>query len=379
MKLLEKLVEPAKTISNPYVEEWKEKGGQIIGYSGAYIPEEIIYAAGMLPYRIGGREATKVTTADMYFGPVTCNYVKCLLENAADGRFDFLDGVIITYECDHIRRIFDAWRKAGKDGNARLPAFFEYYGLPHSRGEHATGLLMAETRRLIKEIERHFGVEVTEEGLRDAIKTYNKTRKLLKKLYELREKDEVPITGAAALGVVVAGTVMPKDEFNKQLEKLLDGLEREKGITGKPRLMIAGSVNDDIGLVKLVEDLGAVVVADSLCFGARCFWNLVEENGDPLKAIVTRYWEHIPCPRMYGEYSRRYSFIRDIARRGKVDGVILEHIRFCDLHATDNMLYARDLEAEGIPTLRLERQYGPLADSGRLKTRVQAFLERIGK
>ncbi len=378
MELMEKLVEPAKTLSNPYVEGWREKGGKVIGYSGTYTPEEIIYAAGILPYRIGGREATKVTIADMYFGPVICNFVKCVLENAADGRFDFLDGAIITYECDHMRRIFDAWRRAAKDGNARLPAFFQYYGLPHSRSEHATKLLMAETQRLIKELEKHFGVEVTEEGLRNAIKVYNKTRQLLRKLYELREKDEVPVTGTEALGIVITSTVMPKDEYNKQLEKLLDELGKRKGITGRPRLMIVGSVNDDIELVKLMEDLGAVVVADSLCYGARCFWNLVEENGDPLQAIVTRYWEHIPCPRMYGEYSRRYSFVRDIARSGKVDGVILENIRFCDLHGIDNTLYGRDLEAEGIPTLRLERQYGPLADSGRLRTRVQAFLERIG-
>jgi len=236
---------------------------------------------------------------------------------------------------------------------------------------------MDETQRLIKELEKHFGVEVTEEGLRNAIKVYNKTRKLLRKLYELREKDKVPITGTEALGIVITSTVMPKDDYNKQLERLLGELDKREGIAGKPRLMIVGSVNDDVELVRLVEDLGAVVVADSLCFGARCFWNLVEEEGDPLHAIVNRYWEHIPCPRMFGEYSRRYSFVRDIAKSGKVDGVILENIRFCDLHGADNTLYGRDLEAEGIPTLRLERQYGPLADIGRLKTRVQAFLERI--
>jgi hypothetical protein len=61
----------------------------------------------------------------------------------------------------------------------------------------------------------------------------------------------------------------------------------------------------------------------------------------------------------------------------RVDGAILEHIKFCDLHGTDNALLKIDLERAGIPVLQLERQYGPLGDAGRIRTRVQAFLERI--
>jgi len=54
----------------------------------------------------------------------------------------------------------------------------------------------------------------------------------------------------------------------------------------------------------------------------------------------------------------------------------LQHIKFCDLHGVDNMLFERDLESEGIPCLRIEREYGSF-DTGRIKTRVDAFLERI--
>lgn len=377
MEAIERLTETAKTLFNPYIEGWKDKGGKVIGYTGTYIPEEIIYAAGILPYRIGGREATKVTTADIYYGPVNCSYTKCLLENAADGRLDFLDGAIIANECDHMRRLFDTWRRAAKDGNAYIPSFFEYYGVPHSRGEHALKILMDETQRIIKNLEGHFGVKITEDGLGNVVKVYNKTRMLLKELYKLRTKDEVPITGTETLGIVVASTVMPKNEFNKLLKDLLGELGKKKGVSGRPRLMIVGSVNDDVELVRLIEDLGAVVVADSLCFGARCFWDLVEEDEDPLRAIVNRYFGHSPCPRMYGEYSTRYGFLRDIAKGARVDGVIAENIRFCDLHGAENTLYRRDLEAEGIPILGIERQYGPLADAGRIRTRVQAFLERI--
>jgi benzoyl-CoA reductase/2-hydroxyglutaryl-CoA dehydratase subunit BcrC/BadD/HgdB len=82
---------------------------------------------------------------------------------------------------------------------------------------------------------------------------------------------------------------------------------------------------------------------------------------------------------MYGHYSERLAFLKEQAERARVDGVILEQIKFCDLHGTDNALLKRDLERENIPALELERQYGPLADAGRVRTRVQAFLERIGR
>ena len=104
---------------------------------------------------------------------------------------------------------------------------------------------------------------------------------------------------------------------------------------------------------------------------------MTDESKEPLEALTERYLKHVPCPRMMGQYARRLEFLKEQARRSKVDGVVLEQIKFCDLHGTDNTLLKKDLEKEGMPVLELERQYGPLADAGRVRTRVQAFLERI--
>jgi benzoyl-CoA reductase/2-hydroxyglutaryl-CoA dehydratase subunit BcrC/BadD/HgdB len=53
------------------------------------------------------------------------------------------------------------------------------------------------------------------------------------------------------------------------------------------------------------------------------------------------------------------------------------HNKFCDLHGVDNVQLRLALEKEDIPVLLIEKEYGAKADIGRLKTRVQAFLERI--
>jgi len=57
---------------------------------------------------------------------------------------------------------------------------------------------------------------------------------------------------------------------------------------------------------------------------------------------------------------------------------VLVHNKFCDVHGVDNVGLRIALENKGIPVLQIEKEYGAVADIGRIKTRVQAFLERIG-
>jgi benzoyl-CoA reductase/2-hydroxyglutaryl-CoA dehydratase subunit BcrC/BadD/HgdB len=80
---------------------------------------------------------------------------------------------------------------------------------------------------------------------------------------------------------------------------------------------------------------------------------------------------------MFDDYDRRLAFLRQMARRSAVDGVVLVHNKFCDIHGVDNARLRIDLEAEGTPALVLEKEYGAASDLGRIRTRVQAFIERL--
>jgi benzoyl-CoA reductase subunit C len=60
-----------------------------------------------------------------------------------------------------------------------------------------------------------------------------------------------------------------------------------------------------------------------------------------------------------------------------VDGVILYVIMYCDTHAFDAPDVIEYLKSRKVPVLHLEEEYQAGA-MGRLKTRVQAFLETIG-
>ena len=67
-----------------------------------------------------------------------------------------------------------------------------------------------------------------------------------------------------------------------------------------------------------------------------------------------------------------------MVRDFNVDGVILERLAFCDLWGFEQFSIFNDFKKSGIPLLMLDREY-TLGAVGQLRTRVQAFLETIGR
>ena len=372
------LMDAALVLNNKFVKQWKDSGKNVVGYTCSYVPDEVFYAAGILPYRIRGFGAAEATISDTYFGPFICSLPKAMLQLAGEGKFDFLDGAVITPGCDSMRRLDECWRKANDDITEILPKFFFHFAVPHKFADYTVKWFTEEIQRLKNGIEKHFGMAITSDKLRESIRLYNKSRDLLDEFDAIRTAEEPVISGTDALGVILAGTTMPREIYIELLDSLINKLNADgKKITGRIRLMLVGSANDDVDLVKIIEGNKAIVVADNLCFGSRFHVDRVAEEGDPIMALAERYLAKNECPRMYGEYEGRLKMLKNKAERANVDGVVLQNIRFCDLHGAENGLFERDLEAMGIPCLRFEREYGPLVETGRMKMRIDAFLERI--
>ena len=366
-------------IENDAITKWKQSGKKVVGYTCSYVPPEIFHAAGILPVRLRGIETEGMEIGDAYFGPFICSFPKCLLQLAGKGVFSFLDGVLIIPGCDAMRRLDECWRKAGEDHQGIVPAWFEYFDVPHKSEVHGMKWFVQEIRNLVARIEQQFGVSITGTALRESIREYNRGRRLLKAVEALRAEKNVRVSGTEVFTATVAGTVLPREEYTRQLEKWLADLARRESLgNGKKRLMVIGSISDEIDLFQLIESgSDSVVVAENLCFGVRFEGNEIPEDGDPILSLARHYLETSICPRMFGKYKQRLALLKEKIERARVDGVIMQNIRFCDLHGSENGLFERDLEAEGVPCLRIEREYGPLTETGRIKLRMDAFLERI--
>ena len=374
-KVFQEFSDAAETLANPVLQHWKDQGGKVVGYFCSTVPEEIITAAGLVPFRMRATGSTGTEESDAYYSSINCSFPRHCFNQALTGDFKFLDGVICVNSCDHVRRIYDNWKRF-------VPTdFIEVMSLPRKTGQDQVDWYTDELGMLRDKVGKHFGVEITDDLLWKAVKLHNETRRLQKKLYELRKQEKPPITGAETLAVMVAGTAMPKEQYNEKLRELLDELSGTEGPgSHRARLMIVGGILDAPDYVKVIEDQGGLVVTDSTCFGSRLMWVEVNENAsDPVAALAQYYLTDRPsCPRMYGEHDNRAQYVIDMCREFNCDGVIGERLIFCDSWLVEHYMLGQDLKAAGIPMLKLDREY-ITSGIGQLRTRVQAFLETMGR
>jgi benzoyl-CoA reductase subunit C len=79
---------------------------------------------------------------------------------------------------------------------------------------------------------------------------------------------------------------------------------------------------------------------------------------------------------MVDNVAERRDFIKQMVNDFDVDGVVFQRIRYCDIWGGQLLYLEEELRKSNIPMLSLEREYA-LGAVGQLKTRVQAFLERL--
>ena len=368
MSLSEKFTE-ASSLPNTWITDWKDQNKKVLGYLCSYIPDEIIYAADILPVRVRVQNCTDTPMGDAYMTNTACSFTRCCLEAANRKELDYFDGIISYNSCDQIRRM---------DDNLRFKTPFPYHyflSIPTVENEVTIEWFSHELSKFKASLEANFGCEITNEKLNNAIKVYNKTRSLMKELYGLRQRDAPPISGTETMKIVLGGLTIPREPFNDMLAQKISEIEKSRGISNyRARVMIVGSLLDNPEYIKIIEDLGGLVVTDSLCFGSRLFWDLVEEGSSPLDALATRYLSKASCPRMADGYQSRIEFIKRMIKDFYVDGVIFQRMKFCPMWWGEIYMFRDELKALGVPCLDLEREY-TLGGVGQMKTRIQAFLE----
>jgi benzoyl-CoA reductase subunit C len=359
----------ALPLSNPYINAWKSEGKKVLGYFCSYIPEELMHAANILPIRVRARSCTDTPMADAYMTPTTCSYTRCCLELANRKQYNFLDGIVSCNCCDQVRRLYD---------NIRYKAPFPYHyimGVPGYVSDTTKDWFKHELIKFKQNLEENFQVKISDNKLSNSISLYNKSRELFKELYMLRKQDNPPISGTETMNIISAGVSIPREQFNELLTEQLSEFKEKNGISDyKSRIMLVGSMLDEPEYIQVIEDLGGLVVTDSLCMGTRYFWDFVDEKKEPLDSLAERYLSKISCPRMTDGQTQRAQFLIDLIKEFKVDGVIFERMKFCALWWAEIFMLRKKLKEVGVPFLDLEREY-ILSGEGAMKTRVQTFME----
>jgi benzoyl-CoA reductase subunit C len=355
-----------------YCKDWKKRtGGKIAGTFCTYVPEEVLYAAGILPTRIFGSHEPASIVEPHIFG-MYCPFCRDVLSQGLQGRYDYLDGIVIAQSCLHVRQSFWSWQK-------HVPVEYHYYiAMPH--GIQTAGVYeytRGEFADFKKSVEEWTGKPITDEALDSAIELYNTNRRLMKEVYEFRKLDNPPITGLEAMDVALSSEIVDKKDHNEALQELLKELkdrklDREVGT----RLMIVGSEDDDRPFIKMVEYemvMPATVVIEEHCTGSRYFWDDVVPEDDRIMALAKRYVDRVPCPSKDWPQRKRFDHILQLAKDFNVEGVLTIQQKFCDPHELDMPALRKFLEDNGYPTYFLE--FDITVPVGQFSTRVEAFLE----
>jgi bzd-type benzoyl-CoA reductase N subunit len=354
-----------------YCRKYKEETGKkIVGYTCSYTPEELIYAAGALPFRIFGTNQD-IHLADANLQSYCCSLVRGILEEALSNRLDFLDGVIFPHTCDSIQRLSDIWRINVKQ------KFHIDFVLPVKLNTASVRQYMFDIlERLKKDLEHALGVQITDAMLADAVKTYNQIRVLMRRLYSLRVQRPAMINGRDFHSIIKAAMIMDRKLFLKTLEKIVTQTEAadRKIISGDKRLMLAGSVCSHPDIYDIIEQAGGIVVGDDLCTGSRYFEGVMDEKIPPLEAIAKRYLDRPVCPAKHNGLTNRGENIVRIVRETKADGVVFMLLKFCDPHAFDYPYIKAMLDSENIPCMLLDMEE-QLPAEGQLQTRFETFIQ----
>lgn len=364
--------------THEYAKSLQGKGRLLAGYMCTHVPEEILYAAGIIPVRVLSAHESQAMTRS-YIHETYCSFSHDCAYQGLQHHYDYLDLIAHSSSCIHMAEAFNVWvRFAGFQHKSYLLTF------PHIiHTKHASGIMVESYGEFKRFIEKLTKKPITDEDIERAIKVYNHTRRLLKRLWEFLRHDRSPITGSEVAAVTLAAQVMDKQECNQMLEQLIQRLEAEPGKEPSGvRLMVTGGACDDLRIFDLIENLNYstnLIFMDS-CTAARYFWfEVPEDRPDKLEAIAEGYISRIPCPSKdnvpgTGE-KKRFRFIRQFIEEYKPDGVVFLYQRFCSPQSMDIVALKPIIDMLGIPWTELELD--TTVPKSQFGTQLEALVEII--
>ncbi len=368
------------------VRELRKAGKKIIGYVCLYPPVEIITAMGLIPFRVFGDMNETITAADQVSTTVVCPFLRSIIDLGIKGKFNFLDGIVGAHTCDIGAGLIIQWRDYVKDA-----AFTHLIDVPHTDHAASVDYFSGQLNSFKRHLEEFTGQKLTDDKLAKAVEQHNRQRQLVRQLYDLRKPDPPLLSSSENLEVLVALFSLPVDEGNELLENVIEEVKNcvNKQVSKKARLLVWGPVFDNTSLYELIESAGASVVVDDTCVGTRAFWADVRPPYD-LQSLAQRYLVDIKCPRTYRQsepaetarsYDKdlesRFNYIRKAVTDWKVNGAILQSVKYCDTHGYEVPNLRHYLDTLGIPSLYIEHDYSERSLAP-IKTRVEAFVETLG-
>ena len=359
---------------NKQLANFKAQGKKVIGVLPYYAPEELVYAAGMVPMGMWGSNNKTIVRAKEYCATFYCTIAQLALEMLLDGTMDQLDGLITPTICDTLRPMSQNFRVSIGD---KIPTIF----LAHPQNRFAPwGLQFCvdQYTNVKKMLENIAGKEITSEDIRNAIKVYNASRAARREFVKLASDHCDVVTPTLRSAVLKATYFMLKDEYTEKLVALNNELKALpvcdwKGV----KVVTSGIIVDNPTLLKIFEDNNIAIAADDVAHESRSFRTDASEEGDPMMALAQQFADIDYEVLLYDPASaenRRGEFVANMVKESGAQGLILFMQQFCDPEEMEYPCLKKALDEAGIPHIKLgvDQQ---MRDFGQASTAIQAFAD----
>jgi len=360
------------------VKELKDAGKKVVGTFCTYTPLEIMLAAGAVPVSICSYSDETIPDAERDLPRNLCPLIKSSYGFALTDKCPYIyfsDLIVGETTCDGKKKMYELLGKMKNMHVMQLPQYQD--------DERSKELWYKEVLLLKEKIESDFGVTITDDDIKKAIKIKNEERKLLKEFYNLNQLCPPPMNGIEQLKVLSGSKFMfDLEAKNEDLRGVIDKLKAdyESGVRNVPesakRILITGCPLDGVTtkVVTAIEESGGVVVGYENCVGIKPAELLVDENEEPYKAIADKYLK-IGCSVMSPNH-HRYELLARLVKEFKVDGVVEMVLQACHTYAVETTEIRKLMQKENVPFISVETDYST-SDTAQLKTRLGAFIEML--
>lgn len=353
----------------------KARGVRVVGCVPAYVPTEIIDASGAVAaYIIGGTPTFEVMQGDSYFQSAICHIPRSLIELGLRGSLDALDLIVMPSTCDVMRNLTGMWKMIWPERRVR------FLDLPHRYDEVGFSFYRRELVALAAAIEDAVGSPVTEGGLRRAIATANRRRRLLAELEELRTAEPWRVRTSELWLLIRAGALMsPVDHVELLLRYLAACRSADRPPMDVARVVLHGAFCEQppLGFLRTLERAGCAIVADDLLLGMRWLRKPVDETIDPYDALARAYLDDSPLAscRFEGDGRRPEELLRTV-RATRAAGVVYATPSFCDPPLLDRPAVLEVLEKAGVPCVQLQYAENSV-DFGSVREQAGTFADAL--
>lgn len=360
-----------------YVESWRtaHPGRPVVGILPMNFPRELAHAGGVLPVIVPD-DQQPVTEGRALLPEFYCGYTRNLADQAATGRFDAYDAVLMADHCIQLVGAADVVRMLEPETGV----FFGMLATSLS-DQRATGQSVERLVEFRAEIERITGEPVTDEAIRASIEACNADRRALRGLFDERAAGNTAWSPVQLQDLVASSLVMDPVEHLALLEDAIRDVDADVR-DDRVRVHLSGHLchAPRRELLEVIEDSGAVVVDDDLWTGRRALSTDVEigPGGDPLEALGHWYAErnvNLPCPTRVQHEVDWDAWLIDATRSSGAEAVLHLMPKFCEPHMLYYPELRRSLDEAGIPQLLIETEHEGIPLES-FRTRVEALVER---